>query len=196
MNAKWYLSTLLFIFTYFGIFHEEVSVPNQEIVLEFVDSEADQQDIAHTIEDLRKKLLELGVANIKIQETESNALKISYYSDAAIEDIKEALVDHNQLIVDGNSNQKEKHSSVEYTLDVYDLTEKNDLSQRNDKLVFKNGYNFDRSTIDHHYSFAKSVQVSKANQHFKTAFKAYKRNPFVKDYTSHKEPEVRAGPMV
>ena len=77
MSAKWYISTLFLIFTYLGVFHEQVSVPNQEIVLEFVDTEINQGDVEHTIDDLRAKLVKIGVTNIQIQETQSGTLKIS-----------------------------------------------------------------------------------------------------------------------
>lgn len=196
MSAKWYISTLFLIFTYFGIFHEQVSVPNQEIVLEFVDTEVNQQGIENTINDVREKLLEIGVSNIKIQETKDGTLKISYYSDAHINNIKEALLDENQLVVDQNSEDQENNqSSVEYKIDVYEITDQNDISKRNNKLVFENKYHSDRFTNDHNYSSIKSVKASRGNQNFKTSYRAYKNNPFVKDYTSHKDPEVRAGPL-
>jgi len=195
MSAKWYIGTLFLIFTYFGIFHEQISVPNQEIVVEFVDTEADQEGIKNAIEDVRKKLLEIGVSNIKIQETESGTLKISYYSDTHIDNIKEALLEESQLILDQNpKDQEQNHTSLEYKIDVYEITDQNDLSNHNNKLAFNNKQGSDRFTLDHNYSSAKSNEVLKANRLFKTAFNTYKNNPFVKDYTSHEEPEVRAGP--
>ena len=54
MKAKWYISTLFLLFIYFGAFHEQVSIPNQEIVLEFVDAKIDQKDIKNTIADVRR----------------------------------------------------------------------------------------------------------------------------------------------
>jgi hypothetical protein len=67
MNAKWYISTLFLILIYFGEFHEQVSIPNQEIVLEFVDAKINQKNIKNTITDVKEKLLKIGVSNIKIQ---------------------------------------------------------------------------------------------------------------------------------
>lgn len=196
MNSRWYIGALFLIFSYFVVSNEQVSLPNQEIVLEFVDTKVDQDDIKNTIADVREKLLKIGVSNIKIQETESNTLKISYYSDAHADNIKEALLEENQLVVNQNSGDKEDHdTSLDYRIDVYELTDRTDISNHNDKLVFENKYNSDRSIINYNHGFVKSSKVSKANQLFKTAYNAYRNNPFIKDYTSHKEPEVRAGPL-
>ena len=196
MNARWYISTLFLIFIYFGAFHEQVSIPNQEIALEFVDTKINQKDIKNTITDVRKKLLEIGVSNIKIQETKSGTLKISYYSVTHTDNIKEALLKENQLVLNQSSEDNEKdNSSLDYKIDVYELTNKTDISSQNDKFVFEIKYNSDRSTINYNYVFVKDVKTSKANHLFKTAYKVYKNNPFTKDYTSYKEPEVRAGPL-
>lgn len=197
MNARWCIGTLFLIFIYFGTFHEQVSLPNQEIVLEFVDTKVNQKDVKNTIADVREKLLEIGVSNIKIQETKSGTLKISYYSAADIDNIKEALLEENQLALNQKSKDKEdNNTSLDYKINVYELTDKTDISKHNDQLVFNNKYNTDRSTINHNYGFVKSSKVLKANQLFKIAYNTYKNNPFTKDYSSHKEPEVRAGPYI
>ena len=197
MNSKWYVSTLLLIFIYFGAFHQEVSIPNQEIVLEFADTKVNQIDIRNTIDDVRKKLLKVGVSNINIQETKKGVLKISYYSVTNIDNIKEALLEENHLVVNENSDNQEDHnSSLEYKINVYELTNGTHISNQDDSFIFQIKHYSERSTINHNYAFVKNVIDLKTNQLFKTAYKAYKNNPFSKDNTSHKEPEVRAGPVV
>ncbi|MFD2566390.1 hypothetical protein [Pseudotenacibaculum haliotis] len=196
MNAKWYIGTLFLIFAYFGTFQEQASVPNQEIVLEFVDTKVDQKDIKSTIADVRQKLLKIGASNITIQETKEGTLKISYHSLTHTDDIKDALHKENQLVLNQNSGDKEENNtSLDYKIDVYELTDSTDISNHNDKFVFEIKSHSDRSTINYNYGFVKSIKTAKANQLFKTTYKAYKNNPFTKDYTSHKEPEVRAGPF-
>ena len=88
MRTKWYIGTLFLLFICFGAFHEEVTLPNQEIVLEFVDAKIDNKDIESTIADVKEKLLKIGVSNIKINETDHGTLKISYYSVFHIDNIK------------------------------------------------------------------------------------------------------------
>ncbi|MFY0629935.1 MAG: hypothetical protein JXR05_06100 [Flavobacteriaceae bacterium] len=195
MNAKWYISTLFLIFIYFGAFHEPISIPNQEIVLEFVDAKIDQKDLKNTITDVKEKLLTFGVSNIKIHETKSGTLKISYFSVTHIDNIKEALLKENQLVLSQKSeNKNNDNTSLDYKIDVYELTNETDISKKNDKLVFEIKYNSDSHATSYNSAFVKNSNTSKANRLFKTAYRTYKNNPFTKDYTSCKEPEVRAGP--
>jgi hypothetical protein len=196
MKFRWYIGVLLLLFACIGAFQDQASVPNQEVVLEFVDEKVDENDIKSTIADVQEKLLEIGVSNIQVTEKKGNTLKISYYSITPIDNIKEILLEENQLIVDQNSDDKNKEekrdSSADYKINVYKLTDDTKLANK-DKLVFENQYKTDRSIV-YNYGFVKSSKVSKANQLYKTAYNNYKNNPFTKDYTSHKEPEVRAGP--
>ena len=139
MNSRWYISTLFLIFIYFGTFQEQVSMPNQEIVLEFVDVKIDQKDIKNTIADVREKLLEIGVSNIKIQETKNNTLKISYYSIINTDNIKEALLEESQLALNQKSENEEGNNTyLDYKIDVYELTDRTDISKQNDQFVFDN----------------------------------------------------------
>jgi hypothetical protein len=196
MNAKWYFGALFLIFSYFGVFHETVSVPNQELVLEFTNTEVDQREIRNTINEVRKKLLDIGVSNIKIEETESSTLKISYYSFVHIDNIKEALSDENELLVNQNSeDRKNEESSLAYKIDVYEITDTSDLSGRNDKLVFEIKVHSDRFTNDQRDYLAKYTDDSKESQQFKIAYKEYKNDPYIKEHASHSQPEVRAGPI-
>ena len=195
MKAKWYISTLFLLFILFGAFQDQVSLPNQEIVLEFIDTKINKKEIKNTIADVKERLLEVGVSNIKIQETKDGTLKISYYSIVDINNIKEALLKENQLALNQNSeNDENNYMFSDYKIDVYELVDETDISNHDDKFVFEIKYNSDRFTTNYNYTFLKSLELHKANQLFKTAYKANKKSPFTKDYSSYKEPEVRAGP--
>lgn len=195
MKFRWYIGILLLIFAYLGSFQEQVFAPNQEIVLEFVDENVDQKDVQNTIADVTKRLLHIGVSNIQVEETASSTLKISYYSLTPIDNIKEVLLEENQFVFNQNSgNEEDDKTFADYKIDVYELTESTDIANHNNKLVFENSYNTDRSLVPYNHGFIKSINASKADHLFKTAYNNYKHNPFSKDYTSHKEPEVRAGP--
>jgi hypothetical protein len=195
MKFRWYIGVFLFLFACLGAFQEQTSVPNQEITLEFVATEVDQQDISKAIADVEKKLSEIGVVNIIVKETKDSTLKISYYSVTPIQNIKDVLLEETQFVLNQNSENEEKTpTSADYKIDVYELTEQTDLANHKNNLVFENYYKSDRFTLNYNLGFVKNFKDSKANQLFKIAYKTYKNNPFTKDYTSHKEPEVRAGP--
>ena len=195
MNAKWYISTLFLILIYFGGFQEQISIPNQEIVLEFIDAEINQKDINKTILDVQEKLLKIGVSNIKIQENKEGSLKISYYSAVQVKDIKEALSQKNQLILNQESDD-DNNGSSDYNLDIYKLSNDSDISNLDDKFIFEIKTISDRFITNYNHAFVKGINIHKANLLFETTYKAYKNNPFIEDYTSYQKPEVRAGPFI
>ncbi len=196
MRAKWYLGTLLLIFTLFGAFQEQISKPNQEIFLEFVDAKINPKDIKNTIVEVKSKLLKIGATNIAVQKTNDSSLKISYYSLVDVNNIKDALIKKHTVVLDRNSkNEENNNTTSNYNLDVYELTDFSEISDVNDKFVFEIKYNPDRFTTNHFSASLKNVEACKANQFYKTACRVSKNNPFTKDKTSHKEPEVRAGPL-
>ena len=197
MNTKWYISTLFLLFSLFGAFHEQVSIPNQEIVLEFIDTTINKESIDHTIADVKEKLLTVGVSKVTIKETQNGTLKISYYSAIAVDDIKKVLGKDQEFVLNQNSeNKEEDETASEYNIDIYELTNETDVSNTSDdKFVFEMKYHSDRFTTNSFPAFLKNVEENKSNQLFKTAYKAYKNNPFTEDKTSYKEPEVRAGPL-
>ncbi len=196
MNSKWYFSTLLLIlFICFGAFQEEVATPNQQIILEFVDGTIDQNEVTKTINDVKEKLISAGVSNIIIKETKDGTLKISYFSAVAINNIKDVLAKDNTLALNQNSENKDNNlPNPNYSIDIYELTDDVDISDLNDKYVFEIKYTSDRFTTNQNIVFVKNGELKKAELDYKIAFEANKNNPFTKDRTSYKVPEVRAGP--
>ncbi|WP_299064805.1 hypothetical protein [uncultured Polaribacter sp.] len=192
MQAKWYFSTFFLIFIYFGAFQEQVSIPNQEIVLEFVDANINEKDIEKSIAEVKEKLLKVGITNIVIHKSETSTLKISYFSKIDIKNIREILSKENQLVLNANSPYKD--NSTNYNFDVYELNDATQLSNVDKKFVFDIKYNSDRFTTVNYSTLIKNLESSTAEQLYKTAYKANKNSPFTKDKTSCKEPEVRAGP--
>jgi len=191
MSAKWYISALLLIFAVFGAFQEQVSIPNQEIMLEFVDAKINKQNIDNTIADVRKKLLNVGISNIIIKETKNGTLKISYFSVVEVDNIKEAIIKDNKFVFNKNSKN---NSSSNYNIAIYELTDEPDISNLDYKFIFEIKYHTDRFTTDTYFAFVKKIEQYKTDQLFKIAYKVNKNSPFTKDKTSYKEPEVRAGP--
>lgn len=198
MNKKWFIRVLfLALFICFGVFQEEIQVPNQEIVLEFVDNKTDNNKISETITNVKEKLLAAGVSNIVINKTEKGALKISYYSAAHINTIKEVLSQGIDFALNNSDNHKEPNFPVyDYSLNIYELTNDVDLSNLNDKYVLEIKYASERFTTNPNSVFAKNIEFNKTNQLFKTAYNANKNKSLAKDKPSYQEPEVRAGPIL
>lgn len=195
MKAKWYISTLFLIFALLGAFHEQVSIPNQEIVLEFVNTKNNSNYIDHTIANVKEKLLNAGVSDISVKKAKNGTLKISYFSEVPVDNIREVLAKKNSLLLKKNSkNQQNKDVVYDYSLDVYDLNNPTDNSNLDYKYVLEIKHQLDRFTADNYFDNHSASLENKTNQLYKVAYKIAKNNPFSKDYTSNKEPEVRAGP--
>lgn len=196
MKSKWYFSTLFLIFACFFALNQEISIPNQEIVLEFSDVRINEKDVKNTITDVKEKLLKIGVSNIKVLETENGTLKISYYSLVNIDNIKEVLLNENQLALNKNSEKQEKDNlPSDYSIDIYELTNEIDELNLDDKLIFETKPISNRFTSNKIYtSLKRDLEIHKANQLYKTAFKLTKNDSFSKKNSSYSEPEVRAGP--
>lgn len=196
MRAKWYFGTLFLLFISFGAFQEQVSIPNQEIVLEFVDSKIDKKNIAEAITEVKEKLQKVGIVNINIKKNQNGTLKISYFSNIDIDNVKKELAKENKLLINKSSkNKEENNNSYSYNLDIYELTNESDISNSDFKFVFEFKSSSDRFTTYNHYAFFKKVTQHKADKLFTSTFKASQNNPFTKDRSTCKEPEVRAGPF-
>lgn len=194
MKAKWFISALLFICLCFGAFQDKVQEPNQEIVLEFVQTKNHEKSIGNTIIKVQEKLKEIGAINIVIHQTKKGTLKISYYSAIAIKNIKKALSEDNQLALSKDLKHKEnKKYFSNYSIDIYELTNTIDFSNLDDTFVVEIKYHSDRFTSNNFSSLSKNLDFN-ANQLFKTAYKVNKNHPFTKDYRTNQGPEVRAGP--
>ncbi|AUC86400.1 hypothetical protein CW731_14415 [Polaribacter sp. ALD11] len=196
MQAKWYISTFFLLFLYFSASQEQISIPNQEIVLEFIDSKINKKNIKNTVAKVKEELIKLGVVNITIKTNKKGTLKISYYSAVGINNIKEVLKSQHKLILNQNSKDKEdNNNSSNYNIDIHELTVKTDISNLDDQFVFEIKYNSDRFTTVNYLALAKNLEQHKTDQLYKIAYKVNKNNSFTKNRTSYKEPEVRAGPQ-
>lgn len=195
MKLKWYASTLfLIICISFGAFQKQAVIPNQEIVLEFVDTKTNKNNIESTIADVKEKLLNVGISNISIQNNKNGTLKISYYSNLDIKEIKEILADDCKNLLSEHKKNKEETTS-NYSIDIYELKVESDISGSHEKSILNTKYSSNRSTTNNTNAFLIKIQSEKANFLFKTNFKASKNNTYIKEKSSCIEPEVRAGPQ-
>ncbi len=88
MKQKWYLSTFVLILILLGYSRQQAYVPNQEIVMQFVDADVTSDVTQNAIAIVKKQLQTIGIANIQVRETAAGRLKITYYSDLDVASIK------------------------------------------------------------------------------------------------------------
>lgn len=205
-QPKWYISAaFIFIAVLGGILgKQQVTLPNQEIVLQFSDAHILFNDAEHTISIVEKELQRIGVTNIHVGDQEKGRLVISYYSDTNVENIKKLLSKKEELALGFVASDKKdkpvdfpfKDQSISYNLNVYELQDgQNSLVNLGGKCAveFKSGnYRF----INPNFYFpSEETLLVDSSQTSKVHIRFQRHLVIAKDYRSHKIPEVRAGPL-
>lgn len=204
MIKKWYISTFIIILTILGtVCEQQITVPNQEIVLEFTDVELTSEVAQNTIAIVKKQLQDIGVENIQVSEQESGTLKITYYSDADVESIKKSFSKENRLdIAFVSHNQKDKsaefpfdENTISYNLNVFEIQNVNDAEwDFNGIVVPEIKSKSDRFFEPNLYVYNAVIHLKKLDRIVKEAHKVSESIAIAINNTSHKIPEGRAGP--
>lgn len=202
MNSRRYIGALIIVLTFLGVvYQQQNTLPNQEIILQFKDVKVTSAETQSTIAIVKKQLQNLGANNIQVKETQDGTLKITYYSDTNVINIKKTLSQEKKLVLDYSTNSESsnlpvENSSIGYNLDVYEikqgnetdwnLVENNVLEQKPENDRFFNPNFF--VLINIKYSSDKDLVT-------KVAYKVRRNVALAIDSTSHNIPEVRAGPI-
>ncbi|MFI1745411.1 hypothetical protein [Thalassobellus sediminis] len=205
MKKRWYISTLVIILTVLGaICHQQVSVHNQEIVLQFANVDTTTNQAQKTIAIVKKQLQDIGVENIQVNEIEEGSLRIRYYSNTDVASIREIFSKEKNVVIDyAHFNQKEtpfklpsNEDLFSYDLDVYEINNDNHLeSGLNGKFVLEPKSEIDRFFNPNVYLSANVVNITEKDSIVKVAYKVRRNITITIDNALHKIPEVRAGPV-
>lgn len=203
MKARWCISALIFIFSLIGVSNwQQAPVPNQEIVLRFTDAKVSSQETQRTIAIIKKQLLSIGIATIHVKKQENGSLKITYFSETDVANIKKILSEEKDLAhgfiasnEDGNPiKSPSPNHPKNYNLDIFEIQKQDTDSGFSGKyaVVFKQDtnrfFNVTPTISSNKIDFAAEVASKKKSYIF------YKNTAIILEDTSHKIPEVRAGP--
>ncbi len=203
MKKTWYFGALLTLFTLLGFYQNQISEPNQEIVLKFSDVNITSDEAQSAIVVVKKQLQAIGVNKVQVKELKDGQLKITYYSATDVESIKRTLSEENNIVIgyssineSGNdSNIPSDKKSKKYKLDVFEIHKSKDLESGLDgKYVLSPNQDFDRFYNPNVYIFNNDVDAKDASKIVETTFKVLKNIAIAIDNTSRNIPEVRAGP--
>jgi len=203
MKARWCISALIFILTLIGVTNwQQVPVANQEIVLQFTNAAVSSQESQHTIAIIKKQLLTIGISNIQVKKQENGSLKITYYSETDVANIKKILSEEKDLafgfITSGEdeipSKSPSKDNPKTYNLDIFEIHKQDSDTGFSGKyaVIFKQDNNrvfyltpsLSSSKID----FNAEVFLVKKSYNF------HENTAIILEDASHIIPEVRAGP--
>ncbi|NNL15417.1 MAG: hypothetical protein HKO81_02095, partial [Flavobacteriaceae bacterium] len=127
MKLKWYIGALIIILTFLGVGQHQISVPNQQIVLQFAD-DASSDETQNAVAIVKKQLQDVGADNIIVSDGKDGRLNISYYSNLKVARIKNILSEETQLDLGIVEEQYENDSKLPfdenqntYNFDVYEI---------------------------------------------------------------------------
>ncbi len=203
MKKTWYLGAFLILFTLLGFYQNQISEPNQEIVLKFSDVDVTSEEAQNAILIVKKQLQALGVDAVQVQELKEGQLKITYYSDEDVESIKKMLSEDSAIqIGDASSNENKNTQDFpsnkkikNYKLDVFEINKTNNTTSGLDgKCVLNFKQDFDRFQNPKIYIYRNDLGTSSTHINVCLEFKVCKDIALAIDNTSRNIPEVRAGP--
>ncbi|MEY8848242.1 hypothetical protein AB9K26_05475 [Psychroserpens sp. XS_ASV72] len=199
MNKKWYISALVVVLAFLGgiITQEQISKPNQEIVLQFTSNTVTTDEADTAISSITEQLHAVGVTNIQVTEYHKGQLKIVYHSNADISSIKDILSKEKSI---GNDTElplelPSEHYKVAYNLDVYELQDVHD-----GELKFQGALGFDHKGSQelihspNPYANVNIYNYSVAQLQNYDVAEHYKYVAISHNHIAYKIPEVRAGP--
>ena len=204
MIARWCISVLIFSLTLFGVVSQhQISVPNQEIVLQFEDVDLTSEDAENTVAIVKKQLQDLGAKNIKVLSQEKGKLKITYYSDAGIARIKKTFSKENSLTLHITSQTQDNESSklpgdensISYNLDVYEIQKGHHSGWDLDGTFILEFEPKSNRFLDPNYLSIDNVGYEYEDSLIKVAYKIRKHITIQLSEPLHSKPEVRAGPI-
>ncbi len=203
MKTKWYFGTFIFLLTLFVVNQQQISIPNQQIVIQFANNEVTSVEVQQTIVTIKKQLKLIGVEHIQIRESEHGSLKISYFSDVNIASIKKIISEENKfqlgvspVFQNETSNEApSKEKSNIYKLDVYEIQKGDDSEKDLNRLALELKPEVDRFYKPNVYFLKIEIDVWKTNKIEKVTFAIQKNIATEIDNASHIIPEVRAGPI-
>ncbi len=199
MNNKWYISAFIFALAIIGISLEQVSVPNQEIVIQFTDVEVSSEETQDAIAVIKNQLQAIDVDNIQIQESGNGTLKITYYSDIEVSEIKELLSKESALTLEEDLYNKDItetpfEKDVAYEFDVYEIQESNDFIDT-DGTIIESKSEIIRFFTPNAYVSSTKVDSKEENALEKLAYRIHRNIAIAINNAEYKIPEVRAGPL-
>jgi len=203
VNFRWYIPVFVAILAFFGIRAEQSAVPNQEIVVQFNAGSISSDEANEAISEITNQLKSIGVEDVQVSEMLDGKLKVTYYSTIDVTVIKNLFYKEDKLQFndtdfignEGSSKIPFGNTSNTYKLDVI-------------KLQKEYGFDLGLKGLPVALKFAKDQYVNQISalgttennfslrQNFKSvAYKNYCNVSLLIDTTSHKIPEVRAGPL-
>jgi len=202
MISKWYWSILVIALAFVGISLEQKNAPNQEIVVQFNDSAVSPDDTQAAIETVKKQLQSIGITDVRIDDAQKGALKISYYSAVDVSFIEVLFSNQENLSLEENTQKEDfpisfplQPDSTTFQLNISEIPSNAPQSLGLNGVVAEVKFLRDQSVkpIVFFRPFENDFHLKKPLQKFTNNLHSI--SVFITDNNSYKIPEVRAGPL-
>lgn len=192
MKFKRYFGVIITALTFFVVSQQQTAVPNQEIVLHHSDNQVAASQTELAISSIKAQLKSIGIENTQVFE-DNGTLKITYFSDVDVENVKQTLLEGEQVyIADKQSDTPKKDN---YKFDVFEINTSTESSTGFDGNVIieiKNEYTR-ASQITVNFS-AVAEHINQLHQLVQVAQKVNATISISIDKGTFNIPEGRAGP--
>ena len=204
MKPRWYIGILIVTLTLLGSIasEQQVTIPNQEIVLQFASDNVTSDDANNAIAIVTEQLQSAGIDQIQVKKLQGGQLKISYYSATDVASIKALLSAENSTELDYIAhNQKQtkvpyEDQIIDFDLDVYEIQKGSDVSDIDGKLALETKAEHERFSNPNVFTPLETFNLDTKERVEKVAYKFRKSIAISIDNNSFEIPEVRAGPWV
>ena len=203
MQTKWYLRSFVILVVLVGLTLEQIAQPNQQIVVEFAGDNISLSNAQKTLAAVTNKLQAIGAKSIKVQQSASGVLTISYYSTIDTEAVKGMLSSNKEALEGVASNRSSPKNqappfdtSSVYKLDVYEIQQQYDIKPDLNGLVLTFEGKTHRYFIAKVYGAIGGNQIAQQNKITTVSLIAQGAVSLLLTEFSYKIPQVRAGPIV
>lgn len=203
MQTKWYLRSFLILVVLVGLTLEQIAQPNQQIVVEFAGDNISLSNAQKTLAAVTNKLQAIGAKSIKVEQSASGVLTISYYSTIDTEAVKGMLSSNKEALEGVASNYSSPKNqappfdtSSVYKLDVYEIQQQYDIKPDLNGLALTFEGKTHRYFIAKVYGAIGGNQIAQQNKITTVSFIAQGAVSLLLTEFSYKIPQVRAGPIV
>ena len=203
MRTKLHFGLIVILLAFLGTYLEQNTLPNQQIVIQFSDTDISAEDTENAIETIQNKLHSIGVTRIQIGHSRDGQLRILYHSNTDVGYIQKALYNVEDLNIAYNSGQDnsedfpEPKDQKDYELNIseiksstninwdFERTQIVEVNQKTDRWLYSKTYSFGRhlQNIERYYDHNVALLIS---NHARIVIGT------IYDII----PEVRAGPLV
>ena len=203
MQTKWYLRSFIILVAIIGLTLEQITQPNQQIVVEFGSDTVSVASAQEAMETITNELRVLGVQNIKVQQGIHGDLTITYYSPIDTKEIENLLFLKKELHNEfASCNTLPKNQAPPfgtrsvYKIDVHKIQKRADIEPDLNGLIVAFEGKTHRYYLAKVYDAVNGSQIARQNKITELSYIAQCAVSLAVTEFSYKIPQVRAGPTV